>query len=42
MVVFAGSGFSANMQSYLLASGKAMHLDDLESWLRLYFGLELD
>lgn len=42
VVVFAGSGFSPNMQSYLLASGKAMHLDDLESWLRLYFGLELD
>lgn len=42
VVVFAGNGFTTNMLSFLLASGRAMHLDDLESWLRLYFGLELD
>lgn len=41
IVVFAGQGLTPNMVSYLLASGRAMHVDDLESWLRLYFGLEL-
>ena len=41
IVVFAGDGFSPNMRAFLIASGKAVELPDLEAWLRLYFGLEL-
>ena len=41
IVVFGGTGFSPNMRSFLLASGKAVELPDVEAWLRLYFGLEL-
>jgi hypothetical protein len=41
LVVFAGEGFSANIKSFLLASGHAVELDDLEAWLRLFFGLDL-
>ncbi len=41
IVVFAGSGFSPNMKAYLVSTGKAVELPDLEVWLRLYFGLEL-
>jgi hypothetical protein len=41
IVVFEGSGFSANMRAYLVASGKAVEMGDLEAWLRLYFGLPL-
>jgi hypothetical protein len=41
IVVFEGEGFSAHMRSYLVASGKAVELSDLEAWLRLFFGLEL-
>jgi len=39
ILVFAGGGFSTHMTSYLYSTGKAVALDDLESWLRLYFGL---
>jgi hypothetical protein len=39
LVVFAGEGFSSNMRSYLYSTGKAVDLDDLESWLRLFFGI---
>ncbi len=39
IVVFTGEGFSANMQSYLLSTGKAVAFDDLEDWLRLFFGI---
>ncbi len=39
LVVFAGQGFSANMTSYLHSTGKAVSFDDLEGWLRLFFGL---
>ncbi len=42
LVVFAGAGFSANMRSYLLSTGRAVELPDLEPWLRLYFGLAFD
>lgn len=41
LVVFAGPGFTTNMKSYLISTGKAVELNDLEPWLRLYFGLEL-
>ena len=41
IVVFEGEGFSDNMKSFLLSTGKAVEFCDLESWLRLYFGLPL-
>ena len=41
LVVFHGDGFSDNMRAFLLSSGKAVQLEDLEMWLRLYFGLDL-
>jgi hypothetical protein len=41
IVVFTGEGFSPYMRSFLIASGRAVELDDLEAWLRLFFGLEL-
>ena len=39
IVVYAGTGFSKNMESYLLSTGMAMELSELECWLTLYFGL---
>lgn len=42
LVVIAGEGFSGNMKAYLLSTGKAVFLEDLETWLRLYFGLDLE
>lgn len=39
LVVFDGDGFSPNMRSFLIASGKAVELEDLQDWLILYFGL---
>lgn len=41
LVVFAGDGFTQNMRSFLISTGKAVEFKDLENWLRLYFGLEL-
>jgi hypothetical protein len=42
IVVFTGEGFSQHMRSFLVASGKAVEFCDLEAWLRLFFGLELE
>src|SRR5262249_11374328 len=39
LVVFAGEGFTPNMRSFLIASGKAVEFTDLREWLTLYFGL---
>ena len=39
VVVFGGDGFSANMLAYFHSTGKAVSLEDLEAWLRLFFGL---
>jgi hypothetical protein len=39
IVVYSGPGFSENMKAFLLSTGKAVDLEDLETWLRLYFGL---
>jgi len=39
VVCFTGPGFSDNMRAFLMASGKAVELADLETWLRLYFVL---
>ncbi|MBV8085569.1 MAG: hypothetical protein JO247_12230 [Chloroflexi bacterium] len=41
IVVISGKGFSPNMRYYLISSGKAVDIEDLEDWLRLYFGLAL-
>ena len=42
VVVFEGEGFSANMRAFLISTGKAVEFEDIEPWLRLFFGLELD
>ena len=39
IVVYSGTGFSTNMESYLLSTGMAVELCDLKPWLELYFGL---
>lgn len=39
IVVYSGDGFSSNMESYLLSTGRAVELRDLRAWLELYFGL---
>ncbi|MFB3891077.1 MAG: PD-(D/E)XK nuclease superfamily protein [Phycisphaerae bacterium] len=39
LVVFAGEGFTENMKSFLVSTGKAVELCDLEPWLRLFFGI---
>ena len=41
IVVISGKGFSPNMRYFLISSGKAVDIEDLEDWLRLYFGLPL-
>lgn len=41
LVVFDGDGFTTNMRSYLVSTGKAVEAGDLEPWLRLFFGLPL-
>ena len=39
IVVFAGEGFSPNMRAYLVSTGVAVELEDMQKWLELYFGL---
>jgi len=39
IVVYTGDGFSRNMDAYLMSTGMAVELADLETWLELYFGL---
>jgi hypothetical protein len=41
IVVFSGEGFSPHMIGFLIASGKAVEFEDLESWLRMFFALDL-
>jgi PD-(D/E)XK nuclease superfamily domain len=41
LVVFAGDGFTENMRSFLISTGKAVEFDDLQPWLCLFFGLPL-
>lgn len=40
IVVIEGEGYSHNMRGYLMSTGKVVWFDDLEEWLRLFFGLE--
>jgi len=42
LVVFAGAGFSENMRSFLISTGKAVEFEELQAWLCLYFGLPFD
>lgn len=42
IVVFAGVGFTENMKAFLLSTGKAVELSEVEPWLRLYFGLKIN
>ncbi|MGQ9556179.1 MAG: PD-(D/E)XK nuclease superfamily protein [Anaerolineae bacterium] len=39
LVVIAGPGFSANMRGYLTSTGLVVDFEDLEEWLRMFFGL---
>ena len=41
LVVFAGEGFTENMRSFLISTGKAVEFAELTPWLRLFFGLPL-
>lgn len=41
LVVFAGEGFTENMRSFLISTGKAVELEELQPWLCLFFGLPL-
>jgi hypothetical protein len=42
LVVFAGEGITDNMKSFLISTGKAVELNEVEPWLRLFFGLPLE
>jgi len=42
LVVFAGEGFTDNMRSFLISTGKAVEFDELKAWLCLFFGLPLE
>ncbi len=42
LVVFAGEGFTENMCSFLISTGKAVAFEELKPWLCLFFGLPLD
>jgi hypothetical protein len=39
IVVIAGPGFSANMRAYLVSTGVVVEFEDLQEWLRMFFGL---
>ena len=41
IVVFSGVGFTENMKAFLLSTGKAVELNEVEPWLRLFFGLKI-
>jgi len=41
LVVFAGQGFTENMRSFLISTGKAVEFEELRPWLCLFFGLPL-
>lgn len=41
LVVFAGEGFTENMRSFLISTGKAVEFEELKPWLCLFFGLPI-
>ena len=41
LVVFAGEGFTENMRSFLISTGKAVEFEELQPWLCLFFGLPM-
>ena len=41
LVVFGGEGFTDNMRSFLVSTGKAVEFEELRPWLCLFFGLPL-
>ena len=41
LVVLAGEGFTENMRSFLISTGKAVEFDELKPWLCLFFGLPM-
>lgn len=41
LVVFAGEGFTGNMKSFLISTGKAVEFGEVRPWLCLFFGLPL-
>ena len=42
IVVLAGEEFSAEFKGFLRATGFAIELDELDVWLRLFFGRDLE
>ncbi len=34
--------FTENIKSYVISTGKAVELTDLEPWLRLFFGIDVE
>ncbi len=42
LVIFAGAGFSENMRSFLISTGKAVEFHEVQPWLCLFFGLPFD
>ncbi|RMF33749.1 MAG: hypothetical protein D6747_06325 [Chlorobiota bacterium] len=42
IVVLDGKGFSNEIKAFMFSTGKAVLFDELEDWLRLYFGLHDD
>ena len=39
LVVFSGGGFSDNMRAVLYSTGVALDIEDLDGWLKLFFGI---
>lgn len=42
IVVIDGPGFTPEMKSALVATGKVLKFEDLEEYLRFYFGLPIE
>jgi len=42
VVVLAGEGFAEDFKGFLRATGHAIELDELDVWLRVFFGRDLE
>ncbi len=40
IIVMSGKGFSDEMKGYLISTGITVTYDELEEWLKLYFGID--